>query len=125
MHNPQHSLYSTKGCTPSLLFNGRELIKLLDLKFENTTIRKPTPNFDFNRDLQDVVNQSYAEDKQNIITSYHKYRNYFDKKAKASPIKLHSYVVLLNPKLATQSEFASNSVQISLAMYRIEKFYTT
>ena len=52
---------------------------------------------------------------------YNKYRAYYDCKAEAKPLALFSYCLLLNPKLMTQSDFASKSLPIWLPLYRIEK----
>ena len=44
IHNTSN--YSSNGCTPSLLFHGREPIKPLDLRFKYQTIKKLEPTFD-------------------------------------------------------------------------------
>ena len=76
-------------------------------------------------ELNDAVRTTVAQNKKNIIQSYHKYRSYFDKNANATPLLLHSYCLLFNPKITDQSAFAAKSVQLWLPLYRIEKTYTT
>ena len=70
IHNT--SYYSTRGCTPSHLFHGREPVKPLDLRFKNKQLSRMEPNFDFVKNQQDALNEKYAENKENlfkIITS--------------------------------------------------------
>ena len=55
---------------------------------------------------------------------YNKHRAYYDCKAEAKPLALFSYCLLFNPKLMTQSDFASKSLPIWLPLYRIEKILT-
>ena len=55
---------------------------------------------------------------------YNKHRACYDCKTEAKPLALFSYYLLLNPKLMTQSDFASKSLPICLPLYRIEKFLT-
>ena len=123
IHNT--SYYSTIGCTPSHLFHGREPVKRLDFRFKNKQLSRMEPNFDFVENQQDALNEKYAENKENLIKKFHKYRNYFDRKTNASPLKKHSYCLLLNPKLTLQNDFAAKSLQIWLPLYRVEKVYTT
>ena len=55
---------------------------------------------------------------------YHKYRWYYDAKAKAKPLELYSHCLLLNPLLTSQSDFASKHLQVCLPLYRVEKVLT-
>ena len=123
IHNT--SYHASIGCTPSLLFHGREPLKPLDLKFKNSNLKRISPTFDYVRELQDAVVAKFQDTKQNLVNSYHRYRSYFDRKAAAHPLKLNSYCLLLNPILTTQSEFASKSAQIWLPLYRVEKVLTS
>ena len=118
------SFYSSIGCTPSSIFHGREPIKPLDVRLSNKFIQKMDPKSDFVIDLQDAMQEKFAENKSRLITSYHKYRKYYDQKADAHPLKLHEYCLVLNPKLTNQNDFASKSMQVWLPLYRIEKVLT-
>ena len=47
------------------------------------------------------------ETKLKLTEMYNKYRAYYDCQVEAKPLALFSYCLLLNPKLMTQSDFAS------------------
>ena len=70
------------------------------------------------------MNKKFPEKKFKLTEMYNKYRAYYDCKAEAKPLALFSYCLLLNPKLMTQSDFASKSLSIWLLLYRIEKILT-
>ena len=72
IHNT--SYYSSIGCTPSLLFHGREPVKPLDIRFKNRQIRRHEFDADYVNDLKDALNIKYSENQENLINSYHKYR---------------------------------------------------
>ena len=122
IHNT--SYYSSIGCTPTAIFHGREPIKPLDLRFSNTAIKRLDPKSDFVIELQDAMQQKFAETKSRLIHSYHQYRKYYDEKALAHPLKLHSYCLILNPKLTNQNDFGSKSMNVWLPLYRVEKVLT-
>ena len=122
IHNT--SYYSSIGCSPTAIFYGREPIKPLDLRFGNIAVKKLDPKSDFVIELQDAMQQNFKETKSKLIHSYHQYRNYYDQKALANPLKLHSYCLLLNPKLTNQNDFGSKSLNVWLPFYRVEKVLT-
>ena len=122
IHNT--SYYSSIGCTPTSIFHGREPIKPLDLRFNNTAIKKLDPKSDFVNEMQDAMQRKFAETKSRLINSYHQYRKYYDEKALAHPLKLHSYCFILNPKLMNQNDFGGKSMNAWLPLYRVEKVLT-
>ena len=61
---------------------------------------------------------------KNTLIAYNKYRDFYDRKAKAQPLALHSYCVLLNPKLITPSDSLTKSLFKWLPLYRVEKVIT-
>ena len=63
------------------------------------------PNFDFVKNQQDALSKKYAENKENLIKKYHKYRNYFDRKANVSPLKNISTVSYLIQKTDITKRF--------------------
>ena len=75
-------------------------------------------------DLQDTLVQQFCETKSRILNSYHCYRNYYDRKAEAQPLKKHEYCLLLNPLLTDQSSTMSKTVQSWLPLYRVEQVLT-
>ena len=70
------------------------------------------------------MNKKFSETKEKLTEMYNKYRSYYDYKADAKPLAEFSYCLLLNPKLTTQSEFASKFLPIWLPLYRVEKTLT-
>ena len=49
------------------------------------------------------MNEIYRQNSDNSINAYHKYKNYYDRKAKAQPLKVNDCVFLLDPKYDSQS----------------------
>ena len=122
IHNT--SFHSAIGCSPTVLFHGREPIKPLDVRFNKRMIERFSPNSEYVFALQDAMKKKYSETKEKLTTMYNKYRTYYDNKAEAKPLLLFSYCLLLNPRLMTQSDFASKSLPIWLPLYRVEKILT-
>ena len=122
IHNT--SYHSAIGCSPTVLFHGREPIKPLDLRFNNTLIGRFSPNSEYVVAIQDAMNKKFSETKFKLTEMYNKYRTYYDCKAEDKPLALFSYCLLLNPKLMTQSGSSSKSLSIWLPLYRIEKILT-
>ena len=118
IHNT--SYHSVIGCSPTVLFHGREPKKPLDLRFKNTLIERFFPNSEFVFPLQDAMNKKFKELKRKLTDWYYKYRAYYDCKAESKPLAVFSYCILLNTKLMAQSDFASKSLPIWLLLYRIE-----
>ena len=122
IHNASH--HSAIGCSPTVLFHGRDPIKPLDLRFNNTLIERFSPNSEYVIALQDAMKKKCSETKFKLTEMYNKYRAYYDCKAEGKQLALFSYCLLLNPKLMTQSDFASKSLPSWLPLYRIENFLT-
>ena len=66
----------------------------------------------------------FSQTKESLIKSFNKYRDYYDKKATAAPLKLHEYCVLLHPKLSNEYEKISNLQCKWSGLYRIKKVLT-
>ena len=122
VHNTTY--HTAIGCTPSDLFHGRPPTTPLDLRFQNVQMRKQQSNFDTLREFQDKVTELYENAKESVISAYHKYRGYYDRKANASPLSLHSYCLILDPKCITQSDALSKGKLKWLSLYRVEKVLT-
>ena len=88
VHNT--SYHVSIGTTPSSIFRGREPLKPIDLRFSKH-VNSSQPSSDFVNDLQDTLVQQFCEPKSRILNSYHRYRNYYDRKAEAQPLKKHEY----------------------------------
>ena len=78
IHNT--SYYSSIGCTPSLIFHGRQPTKPLDLRFKTNRLQSMKINSDYVSDLQRVMLEKFSETKDKLIPAYHKYRTYYDEK---------------------------------------------
>ena len=94
--NHNSSYHSSINCTPTTIFHGREPTKPLDLRFSRKTMEALEVNSDYVTALQDAMLQKFSETKTRLIDSYHRYRGYYDQKATAKPLKLHSFCLLLN-----------------------------
>ena len=79
------SYHSAIGCSPTVLFHGREPMKPLDLRFNNSLIARFSPNSEYVIALQDTMNKKFSETKFKLTEMYNKYRAYYDCKAQAKP----------------------------------------
>ena len=69
------------------------------------------------------MNKKFTETEVKLTEMYNKYRDYYDCKAEAKPLVVF-YCLLPNPKLMTQSDFASKLLPFWLPLYGIEKILT-
>ena len=115
-YNPQ-----TKT-TPSDLFHGFAPHKALETRFQ-VPYRK-TPQFQTTQQIQNKMKELYKQQKQNLMDTYVRHKKYYDRKAQAHPLKIHSYCLLLNPKLDTQKQQMNKMQDKWLALYRVEKKLT-
>lgn len=122
VHNTTY--HSSIGCTPSLLFHGREPLTPLELRFRANIIDKVETSYDFNRELKDAVTKMHASAKDNAVQAYLKYRTYYDKKAFAQPLKLHSYCLLLDPRLTGHDMFTKKNQSKWIPLFKVEKVLT-
>ena len=122
IHNT--SYHTSIGCSPTVLFHGREPMKPLDLRFYSNCIQKSAFNYDFVESLRDEMLKKFSNAKESLAKSFARYRRYYDQKATANPLTERTYCLLLNPKLTEQSAFSPKSIQKWLALYRIEKVLT-
>ena len=81
-------------------------------------------NSDYVLALQDALLQMFGENKQKLLDSYQRYRNYYDQKSAAQPLRKHTHCLLLNPRLTTQRDFTQKSVQTWLPLNRVEQVLT-
>jgi hypothetical protein len=112
------------GCTPTLLFHGREPVKPLDMRFANPTMKNGTMKLPVPAEKQDALNELYAQTKNNLIASYNQYRGYYDRKANAAPLPVHSYCLLMDHTIVNSNDFAAKGKCIWLPLYRVEQVVT-
>ena len=53
-------------------------------------------------EILDKMNFIFRDNLDNIISAYHKYKTYYDRKARAQPLKKNEFVFLLDPKYDSQ-----------------------
>ena len=95
--NYNTSYHSTLGCEPSRIIHGRIPYNILDHKMglnPNPTVL-PTTDFagEFQRRTQILIDST----KKNNMQSYLKYKEYYDRKAKAAPLKRNDSCFILQP----------------------------
>ena len=95
--------HETLGCEPSTIFHGRIPYNALNLKLGIKPKWKTTPNSDIADQLQKQFDEVRATAKDNIMPSYCKYKQYYDRKASAARLKINDYCYFLNPKADNQS----------------------
>ena len=122
IHNT--SYHFAIGTSPTALFHGREPLKPLDLRFNNSSLERAQPTTEYVLALQDAMLQNLSEAKSKLTEMYNRYRACYDFKAEAQPLKQFSFCFLLNPKLMTQSDFSSKFLPIWLPLYRVEQVLT-
>ena len=122
IHNT--SYHSSINCCPTTLFHGREPVKPLDLRLSRKGMEACEVNSDYVLALQDALLQKFGENKQKLLDSYQRYRNHYDQKSAAQPLRKHTHCLLLNPRLKTQRDFTQKSVQTWLPLYRVEQVLT-
>ena len=89
-------------CTPTEIFHGRVPFIALDVKFGNAlTEQRNTTDV---TGILDNMNKKFQQPHDNIIEAFHKYKNYYDRKAQASPLKVNDFTFLLNKRLSQQSD---------------------
>ena len=122
IHNT--SYHSSRNCCPTTLFHGRQPVEPLDLRFSTRAMQAVEVNSEYVSQLQHAMLQKFGENKQRLLDSYQRYRSYYDQKAEAQPLKLHSYCLQLNPRLTGQNDFTQKAVQTWVPLYRVEKVLT-
>ena len=100
VHNTTYN--ASIGCTPSDLFHGRPPNTPLDLRFHNRQFRTYQPSFESLRQLPDATLEQFAKVKENLMSTYNRYRQYYDRKAGEASMELHDYGLLLDPTAVHQ-----------------------
>ena len=101
--NHNMTYHASLGCEPSRVFHGRIPHNLLDYKLGYNPNPRFTPNSDVAEEVQKRMDSLLEQTKKNIMQSYLRYKAYYDRKAKASPLTTEDYVYILNPKADTQA----------------------
>ena len=96
--NYNTTYHSSIDCEPSRVFHGRVPHNILDHKLGLRFNPNIAPTTDFAEELLRRTKVLYDKTKKNVMQSYIKYKRYYDKKAKASPLKEKDYCFILQPK---------------------------
>ena len=100
--NHNTSYHASIGCEPTRVFHGRIPYNILDHKLGNNPNEKISPTTEFVEEIQNRTKTLIDKTKQNIMQSYIKYKEYYDRKAKAAPLKENEYCFVLQPKADNQ-----------------------
>ena len=96
--NYNTTYHSSIDCEPSRVFHGRVPLNILDQKLGLGFNPNIAPTTDFAEELLRRTKILNDKTKKNVMQSYIKYKRYYDKKAKASPLKEKDYCFILQPK---------------------------
>ena len=96
--NYNTTYHSSIHCELSRVFHGRVPHNFLDHKLGLRFNPNIAPTTDFADELLRRTKILYDKTKKNVMQSYIKYKRYYDKKAKASPLKEKDYCFILQPK---------------------------
>ena len=95
--NYNTTYHSSIGCEPSRIFHGRIPYNILDHRLGLNPNPKILPTTDFAEELQRRTQILIDRTKKNIMQSYLKYKEYYDRKAKAAPLHQGDYCFILQP----------------------------
>ena len=119
--NYNTTYHSSIHCEPSRVFHGRVPHNILDHKIELRFNPNIAPTTDFAEELLRRTKTLYDKTKKNVMQSYIKYKRYYDKKAKASPLKEKDYCFLLQPKADHQGSKIPFRDFRWIGPYKVEK----
>ena len=95
--NYNTTYHATLGCEPSRIFHGRIPYNILDHKLGINPNPKVLPTTDFADEFKQRAQVLMDTTKKNIMQSYLKYKEYYDRKAKAAPLQQNDYCFILQP----------------------------
>ena len=101
--NYNTTYHSSIGCEPSKVFHGRIPFNVLDHKSGNNPNKNFVRTTEFADEIQQRTQILIDQTKKNIMQSYLKYKDYYDRKAKAAPFKEKDYCFVLQPKADSQA----------------------
>ena len=119
--NYSTTYHNSIGCEPSKVFHGRIPYNDLDHKLGNNPNKSFLPTSEFAEELQQRTQILIDKTKQNIMQSYLKYKEYYDRKAKAAPLNEKDFCFILQPKADNQGSKIPFRDYRWIGPYRIEK----
>ena len=121
MLNYNTTYHSSIGCEPSKVLHGRIPYNVLDHKLGNNPNKDFLPTTEFAEELQQRTKVLIDKTKHNIMQSYLKYKEYYDRKAKAAPLSEQDFCFILQPKADNQGSKIPFREYLWIGPYRIEK----
>ena len=121
MLNYNTTYHSSIGCEPSKVFHGRIPYNVLDHKLGKNPNKDFLPTTEFAEELQQRTKVLIDKTKHNIMQSYLKYKEYYDRKAKAAPLSEQDFCFILQPKADNQGSKIPFREYRWIGPYRIEK----
>ena len=101
--NHNTTYHATLGCESTRVYHGRIPHNILDYKLGYNPNPFYQPQTEVAEGVQRRVALLHDQTKKNIMQSYLKYKAYYDRKEKASPLKTQDYCFILNTKADTQA----------------------
>ena len=96
--NHNTSYHASTGCEPTRVFHGRIPCNILDHKLGINTNEQNNPTTEFAEEVQNRTKLLIDKTKHNVMQSYVKYKEYYDRKAKTVPLKGSDDCFVLQPK---------------------------
>ena len=96
--NHKPSYHVNIGCEPTRVFHGRIPYNILHHKLGNNPNKQIRATTEFAEEIQQRTKLLIDKTKQNFIHCYFNYKEYYDRKARAAPLKEKDYCFVLQPK---------------------------
>ena len=119
--NYNTTYHSSIDYEPSRVFHGRVPHNILDHKLGLRLNPNIAPTTDFAEELLRRTKILYDRTKINVMQSYIKYKKYYDKKAKTSPLQEKDYCFILQPEADHQGSKISFRDFRWVGPYLVEK----
>ena len=118
--NYNTTYHSSIGCEPSKVFHGRIPYKVLDHKLGNNPNKNFLPTTEFAEEVQQRTQILIDQTNKNIMQSYLKYKDYYDRKARLPRLKKRTTVLFYSLKRTVrQQKFLSgNTDGLARSSYR-------
>ena len=117
--------HSSLGCEPTIIFHGRVPYNILDHRLGLNPNPNVLPTTDFAEEFQRRSQIFIDKTKKNIMQSYLKYREYYDRNAKAAPLRKGDFCFILQPLADHQGSKISFREFRWIGPYVIEKVLLT
>ena len=122
--NYNTTYHSSLGCEPSRIFPGRVPYKILDHRLGLNPNPKISPTTDFEEEfLSKTCTIRIDKTKKNIMHLRSKYKENYDRKTKAVPLKMDQFCFNLQPLAGHQGSKFPFREFLWIGLYVIERFF--